>query len=148
MCGVQGGICSVNTFCFDPIACCFLYKAKHLSAPLAKNTRHLGRQTSHFPVQTKLESFFQPSLLRSKARLSALRAGCPLPWVYFFLILLVIISVRGWVDPRAIVRPEGLGKFEKNPLHRDTMPRTSRLQHSASATTLPRAPAQCSGFLK
>jgi hypothetical protein len=41
-------------------------------------------------------------------RFSALRAGHPSPPGRF----LVLISVRGSVDPRAIVRPEGLGKFK------------------------------------
>jgi hypothetical protein len=43
-------------------------------------------------------------------RLSALRARRTLP-PGFFLRFLVLISVRGRVDPRAIVRPEGLGKL-------------------------------------
>jgi hypothetical protein len=43
-------------------------------------------------------------------RLSALRAGRPLPPGRF----LVLISVRGWVDPRAIVWLGGLGQL-KNP---------------------------------
>jgi hypothetical protein len=46
------------------------------------------------------------------ARLSALGAGRFLPPGRF----LVLISDRGWVDPRAIVRLEGLGKL-KNPPH-------------------------------
>jgi hypothetical protein len=42
-------------------------------------------------------------------RLSALRAGHPLPPGRF----LVLISVRGWVDPRVIVRLEPLGQLKK-----------------------------------
>jgi hypothetical protein len=49
-------------------------------------------------------------------RLSALRAGRPLPPGRF----LVLISVRGWVDPRAIVRLEGLGHL-KTPMTLSTI---------------------------
>jgi hypothetical protein len=43
-------------------------------------------------------------------RLSALCTGPTLPPGIF----LVLISVRGWIDPRAIVQLEGLGKLKKS----------------------------------
>jgi hypothetical protein len=65
-------------------------------------------------------------------RLSALRAGRPLPPGRF----LVLISVRGWVDTRAIVRLEGYGQLKKS------NPRPSGLWHSAS-TNYPTACHTC-----
>jgi hypothetical protein len=61
-------------------------------------------------------------------RLPALRAGRPLTPGRF----LVLISVIGQVDSRAIVRLEGLGK-PKNPIYfGESNPRPSGLQHSTS----------------
>jgi hypothetical protein len=59
-----------------------------------------------------------PTLLRQTANIW--RHGCHpyapaalYPQDSFFLRFLTLISVRGRVDPTAIVRSEGLGKFEK-----------------------------------
>jgi hypothetical protein len=66
-------------------------------------------------------------------RLSTLRAGRPLPQSRF----LILISVRGWIDPRVIVRLEGLGELKN-------LMTSSGIQHACSimpqSTTLPRAP--------
>jgi hypothetical protein len=58
-----------------------------------------------------------------EVRLSALRAGRPLPPGRF----LILISVRGRVDLRAIVLLEGLGKLENPMTSSGTEPATFRL---------------------
>jgi hypothetical protein len=70
------------------------------------------------------------------ARLSALCAGRFLPPGRF----LVLILLRGWVDPRAIVRLEGLGQLKKST---SSGTRTGDLPACIivpQPTTLPRAP--------
>jgi hypothetical protein len=78
-------------------------------------------------------------------RLSAPRAGRPLPPGRF----LVLISVRGRVDPRAILRLEGLGQLK------NTMNSFGNRTHDLPAcsivpqpTTLPRAPEVQVAFSK
>jgi hypothetical protein len=68
-------------------------------------------------------------------RLSALRAGRPLPPGRF----LVLISIRGWANPRAIVRLEGLGQLI-NPITSSGIEPACNIV--PQPTTLPRVPTE------
>jgi hypothetical protein len=69
-------------------------------------------------------------------RLSALRAGRFLPTGRF----LVLISVRGCVDPRVIMRLEGLSKLKKSTLSETRTGDLPACGIVPQPTTLPRAP--------
>jgi hypothetical protein len=75
-----------------------------------------GSETSRLP-------HYLDNQLIDGGRLSALRAGRPLPPGRF----LVLVSVGGWVDSRAIVRLEGLGQLKSPIISSGIEPATFRL---------------------
>jgi hypothetical protein len=93
-------------------------KADH-SSPTSAEAKNGGA----IPPLHNTLSFLLTIGLQMAVRLSVLRAGRCLPQGRF----LVLISVRGWVDSRAIVRLEGLGKLKNPVTSSQTEPLTFRL---------------------
>jgi len=82
-----------SSFEYNSLACVF---SKH------KTGRTISVQALKVPGVQALR--FQENRHTKWVRLSVLRTGRPYPQEIF----LVLISVRSWVNPRAIVQPEGL----------------------------------------
>jgi len=76
----------------------------HTFSPWVKVKQSLYRPRQALRFQEVKAPRFQDTRYRKVVRLSVLRTGHLYPQEIF----LVLISCRGWVDPRAIVRPEEL----------------------------------------
>ena len=102
-----------------------------LNSIAVKQSHHRPRVAQRVPESWGSQILWQRH--RIVVRLSALSTGRLYPQE----MLLVLISVRSWVDPRATVRSEGFYVNEKFQWHQLG---SNQRQHNTLTTVLPRSP--------
>jgi hypothetical protein len=107
---------------------CFVYVLWNIFLetllPAIKKIKINVKQSHYRPGQAlRVPEGWGSQILRQVVRLSDLLIGL----LYLQELFLVLISVRGWVNPRAIVRPEGLYQWKILVTPSEIEPATFRL---------------------